>query len=200
VILFGDLGTAQGTVIQWRAMPESAMRALGEPLRRREAPLLVADVATRPGPDSRRSPRGGASRSRRLPVRGRSRVLGASPSSSRAIARRRRRRRACSPPTPTSSPWLSTTPRSSRKRRTRRRSSSRCSPPPPTASRGRSHRTRGRLQSPGGRAPGYRGRRSGGPSLPAPRGDAGIHRGLGSAGGARPRGAWPARRLPRFRG
>src|SRR5262249_20513218 len=48
VILFDDGAAGQGTVIRWGAMPEEAMRALAEPLRRREAPLLVADASTRP--------------------------------------------------------------------------------------------------------------------------------------------------------
>jgi len=76
VILFGDAGAGQGTVIRWGAMPENAMRALAEPLRRREAPLLVADVATRadliPAGLLEPGPHGLAA----FPVRGRSRVLG----------------------------------------------------------------------------------------------------------------------------
>ena len=76
VILFGDAGAGQGTVIRWGAMPESAMRALAEPLRRREAPLLVTDVATRsdliPAGLLEPGPHGLAA----FPVRGRSRVLG----------------------------------------------------------------------------------------------------------------------------
>jgi GAF domain-containing protein len=75
VILFGDLGT-QGTVIQWRAMPESAMRALAEPLRRREAPLLVADVTTRPDLIPVGVLEAGPHGLAAFPVRGRSRVLG----------------------------------------------------------------------------------------------------------------------------
>jgi signal transduction histidine kinase len=76
VILFGEGSSGQGTVIRWGAMPEDAMRALAEPLRRREAPLLVPDVASRtdliaagvlePGPRALAA----------FPVRGRSRVLG----------------------------------------------------------------------------------------------------------------------------
>jgi PAS domain S-box-containing protein len=76
MILFGDSGSGQGTVIRWGAMPEDAMRALAEPLRKREAPLLVADAATRPDliPAGllEAGPRGLAA----FPVRGRSRVLG----------------------------------------------------------------------------------------------------------------------------
>jgi GAF domain-containing protein len=76
VMLFGDGGAGQGTVIRWGAMPENAMRALAEPLRRREAPLLVADVATRsdliPAGLLEPGPHGLAA----FPVRGRSRVLG----------------------------------------------------------------------------------------------------------------------------
>src|SRR5215813_1576413 len=41
VILFDDGAAGHGTVIRWGTMPEEAMRALAEPLRRREAPLLV---------------------------------------------------------------------------------------------------------------------------------------------------------------
>jgi len=76
IILFGDASQGQGTVIRWGAMPEEAMRALAEPLRRREAPLLVADAAARPDliPAGllAAEPRGLAA----FPVRGRSRVLG----------------------------------------------------------------------------------------------------------------------------
>ena len=76
VILFGEGGSGQGTVIRWGAMPEDAMRALAEPLRRREAPLLVPDTMSRtdliPVGVLEAGPRGLAA----FPVRGRSRVLG----------------------------------------------------------------------------------------------------------------------------
>jgi PAS domain S-box-containing protein len=76
VILFGEGASGQGTVIRWGAMPEDAVRALAEPLRRREAPLLVADAASRtdliPARVLEAGPRGLAA----FPVRGRSRVLG----------------------------------------------------------------------------------------------------------------------------
>jgi signal transduction histidine kinase/signal transduction protein with GAF and PtsI domain len=76
VILFGEGGSGQGTVIRWGAMPEDAMRALAEPLGKREAPLLVPDAASRPdlipAGALEAGPRGLAA----FPVRGRSRVLG----------------------------------------------------------------------------------------------------------------------------
>jgi GAF domain-containing protein/signal transduction histidine kinase/CheY-like chemotaxis protein len=76
VILFGEGASGQGTVIRWGAMPEDTMRALAEPLRKREAPLLVPDLASRPeliaGGILEAGPRGLAA----FPVRGRSRVLG----------------------------------------------------------------------------------------------------------------------------
>jgi len=76
VILFGEGGSGQGTVIRWGAMPEEAMRALAEPLKRREAPLLVPDTVSRtdliPAGVLETGPRGLAA----FPVRGRSRVLG----------------------------------------------------------------------------------------------------------------------------
>jgi PAS domain S-box-containing protein len=76
VMLFGDTGSGQAKVIRWGTLPEDAVRALAEPLRRREAPLLVPDVTARPEllPEGllERGPRGLAA----FPVRGRSRVLG----------------------------------------------------------------------------------------------------------------------------
>jgi PAS domain S-box-containing protein len=76
VMLFGDTGTVQAKVIRWGTLPEDAVRALAEPLRRREAPLLVPDVTARPEllPEGllEPGPRGLAA----FPVRGRSRVLG----------------------------------------------------------------------------------------------------------------------------
>jgi PAS domain S-box-containing protein len=76
VILFGEGAAGQGTVVRWGAMPEDTMRALAEPLRKREVPLLVPDLASRPDlvPEGRlgEGPRGIAA----FPVRGRSRVLG----------------------------------------------------------------------------------------------------------------------------
>ncbi len=76
VILFGEAGSGQGTVIRWGAMPEDAMRALAEPLRKRQAPLLVPDTASRtdliPAGVLDAGPHGLAA----FPVRGRSRVLG----------------------------------------------------------------------------------------------------------------------------
>src|SRR5712691_11597040 len=76
VILFGEGASGQGMVIRWGAMPEDTMRALAEPLRRREAPLLKPDLASRPDlvldGGLGAGPRGLAA----FPVRGRSRVLG----------------------------------------------------------------------------------------------------------------------------
>ncbi len=76
VILFGEGASGQGTVIRWGAMPEDTMRALAEPLRRRESPLLVPDLVSRPdllpAAALEAGPRGLAA----FPVRGRSRVLG----------------------------------------------------------------------------------------------------------------------------
>ncbi len=76
VMLFGDTGTVQAKVIRWGTLPEDAVRALAEPLRRREAPLLVPDVTARtellPEGLLEPGPRGLAA----FPVRGRSRVLG----------------------------------------------------------------------------------------------------------------------------
>jgi signal transduction histidine kinase/signal transduction protein with GAF and PtsI domain/CheY-like chemotaxis protein len=76
LILFGEGAPGQGTVTCWGAMPEQAMRALAEPLRKREGPLLVPDAASRrdlfPAGVLQAGPSGVAA----FPVRGRSRVLG----------------------------------------------------------------------------------------------------------------------------
>jgi GAF domain-containing protein/CheY-like chemotaxis protein len=76
VILFGDPGSGHGTVIRWGALPEEAMRALAEPLRRREAPLLIADASTRPDLVPRTLVETGPRALSAFPIRGRSRVLG----------------------------------------------------------------------------------------------------------------------------
>src|SRR5215831_3671851 len=76
VILFDDGAAGQGTVIRWGAMPEEAMRALAEPLRRREAPLLVADASTRPDLIPPAMLEAGPRAVSAFPIRGRSRVLG----------------------------------------------------------------------------------------------------------------------------
>ncbi len=76
IVLFDEPGAGASAVISWGAWPETAVRVLAEPLRRREAPLLVPDTAARPdlatiellGPEAQ----GLAA----FPVRGRSRVLG----------------------------------------------------------------------------------------------------------------------------
>jgi signal transduction histidine kinase/transcriptional regulator with GAF, ATPase, and Fis domain/ActR/RegA family two-component response regulator len=75
IVLFEEPGAGRGEAIAWGDWPREAVRALAEPLRRREAPLLIPDTAARadllraglvePG-------RGLAG----FPVRGRSRVLG----------------------------------------------------------------------------------------------------------------------------
>ena len=76
VILFDDGAAGQGTVIRWGTMPEEAMRALAEPLRRREAPLLVADASTRPDLIPPAMLEAGPRAVSAFPIRGRSRVLG----------------------------------------------------------------------------------------------------------------------------
>ena len=76
IVLFEEPGAGASAVISWGAWPEATVRALAEPLRRREAPLLVPDTSARPDlawlelPG--REPQGLAA----FPVRGRSRVLG----------------------------------------------------------------------------------------------------------------------------
>src|SRR5215813_13970742 len=76
VILFGDGAAGQGTVIRWGTMPEEAMRALAEPLRRREAPLLLGDAASRPDLIPPALLEAGPRAVSAFPIRGRSRVLG----------------------------------------------------------------------------------------------------------------------------
>ena len=75
VVLFDEGAAHQWPVVHWGAWAEGLARALGEPLRRREAPLLVPDASARPdlippgsGPPE---PVGFAA----FPVRGRSRIL-----------------------------------------------------------------------------------------------------------------------------
>src|SRR5215813_1588386 len=76
VILFDDGAAGQGTVIRWGTMPEEAMRALAEPLRRREAPLLLGDAASRPDLIPPALLEAGPRAVSAFPIRGRSRVLG----------------------------------------------------------------------------------------------------------------------------
>ncbi|HET7874874.1 MAG TPA: GAF domain-containing protein [Methylomirabilota bacterium] len=74
--LFDDAIAPQGRVVRWGSWSEAAVRALAEPLRRREAPLVIPDAAARPDVVPAgllgEGPRGVAA----FPVRGRSRVLG----------------------------------------------------------------------------------------------------------------------------
>ena len=75
IVLFEERGAGPGDVITWADWSPESVRALAEPLRRREAPLLIADSAARSdllaagvlGPDEALAA---------FPVRGRSRVLG----------------------------------------------------------------------------------------------------------------------------
>jgi len=76
VILFGEGASGQGMVIRWGAMPEDTMRALAEPLRKRETPLLVPDLESRPDLLPSTALEGGPRGLAAFPVRGRSRVLG----------------------------------------------------------------------------------------------------------------------------
>ena len=76
VILFGEGASGQGMVIRWGAMPEDTMRALAEPLRKRETPLLVPDLESRPDLFRSTALEGGPRGLAAFPVRGRSRVLG----------------------------------------------------------------------------------------------------------------------------
>jgi len=75
IVLFQEPGSAGGETIAWGDWAPEAVRALAEPLRRREAPLLIPDTAARA--DLLRAghlePGGGLAG---FPVRGRSRVLG----------------------------------------------------------------------------------------------------------------------------
>jgi GAF domain-containing protein/ActR/RegA family two-component response regulator/two-component sensor histidine kinase len=75
IVLFAEPGGGRGETIAWGDWPHEAVRALAEPLRRREAPLLVPDPAARPDlPGAGRLEPGGGLAG--FPVRGRSRVLG----------------------------------------------------------------------------------------------------------------------------
>jgi GAF domain-containing protein/CheY-like chemotaxis protein len=75
IVLFEERGASPGDVIAWGDWSHESVRALAEPLRRREAPLLIPDSAARGdlltagvlGPDEALAA---------FPVRGRSRVLG----------------------------------------------------------------------------------------------------------------------------
>ena len=75
IVLFEERGAGPGDVISWGDWSHESVRALAEPLRRREAPLLIPDSAARSdlvtagvlGPEEALAA---------FPVRGRSRVLG----------------------------------------------------------------------------------------------------------------------------
>jgi PAS domain S-box-containing protein len=75
IVLFDERSGGPGDVISWGDWSHDSVRALAEPLRRREVPLLIADSAARPDLMSA----GVLGRGEALaafPVRGRSRVLG----------------------------------------------------------------------------------------------------------------------------
>ena len=76
VVLFGEGSAAQLEEIRWGEWSEDAVRAAAEPLRRREAPLLIPDIEARPDiiPSGLLAPAPHALAA--FPVRGRSRVLG----------------------------------------------------------------------------------------------------------------------------
>lgn len=75
IVLFEERGAGRGDIISWGDWPHEAVRALAEPLRRREAPLLISDTGTRADLIAAGvlEPGGGLAG---FPVRGRSRVLG----------------------------------------------------------------------------------------------------------------------------
>jgi PAS domain S-box-containing protein len=76
VELFGEGSAAQLEEVRWGEWSQDAVRAAAEPLRRREAPLLIADVEARQDiiPSGLLAP--GSHALAAFPVRGRSRVLG----------------------------------------------------------------------------------------------------------------------------
>jgi signal transduction histidine kinase/transcriptional regulator with GAF, ATPase, and Fis domain/ActR/RegA family two-component response regulator len=75
IVLFEEPGAGSGDAITWGDWPDAAVRALAAPLRRREAPTLIADAAARP--DLLRAGLLEAGHALAgFPVRGRSRVLG----------------------------------------------------------------------------------------------------------------------------
>jgi PAS domain S-box-containing protein len=76
IVLFDEPRADASTVISWGAWPETAVRALAEPLRRREAPLLISDTGARPDLAALEVLGPGAQGLAAFPVRGRSRVLG----------------------------------------------------------------------------------------------------------------------------
>ncbi|HYB70429.1 MAG TPA: GAF domain-containing protein, partial [Candidatus Bathyarchaeia archaeon] len=75
VVLFGERGGADEDLIVWGDWRSEAVRALAEPLRRREAPLLIPDTSAREDLVAAGSLEPGQGLAG-FPVRGRSRVLG----------------------------------------------------------------------------------------------------------------------------
>jgi PAS domain S-box-containing protein len=77
VVLFDEGSSApHGLAIRWGAWSEEAVRAAAEPLRRREAPLLIPDLAARQDVIPAGLLAAGPLALAGFPVRGRSRVLG----------------------------------------------------------------------------------------------------------------------------
>ncbi|HET8578524.1 MAG TPA: GAF domain-containing protein [Methylomirabilota bacterium] len=76
VVLFDEASRRQGQAIRWGEWSEEAVRAAAEPLRRREAPLLILDLSARPDVISPGLLAPGPRALAAFPVRGRSRVLG----------------------------------------------------------------------------------------------------------------------------
>ena len=76
IVLFDEPAAGSSAVITWGAWPEATVRTLAEPLRRREAPVLVPDTSARPDLAALGLPGRGPQGLAAFPVRGRSRVLG----------------------------------------------------------------------------------------------------------------------------
>ncbi|HSE06983.1 MAG TPA: GAF domain-containing protein, partial [Methylomirabilota bacterium] len=76
IVLFDVPSAGASAVISWGAWPDTAVRAVADPLRRRETPLLVPDTTARPDLASRELLGPEAQGLAAFPVRGRSRVLG----------------------------------------------------------------------------------------------------------------------------
>ena len=127
-------GAGPGDVIAWGDWSHESVRALAEPLRRREAPLLIADSAARRDLLGRRAPRAGRGAGRlpgARPQPGAGRPAPALPGAAHAHRGRDAPGRGLRRPARDGARQRR---RSSRRRRTRRRGSSRSSPRPPTAS------------------------------------------------------------------
>jgi GAF domain-containing protein/anti-sigma regulatory factor (Ser/Thr protein kinase) len=76
IVLFDEPAAGSSAVITWGAWPEATVRTLAEPLRRREAPVLIPDSGARPDLAALGLPGRGPQGLAAFPVRGRSRVLG----------------------------------------------------------------------------------------------------------------------------